>query len=481
MMIRIVIAWLVLLTASCQQSSKNDRTIETYLSGLEKAGFNGSVLVARNHEVIISRGYGFRDSRKQLPNTPATVFDIGSITKQFTAAAILKLEMQGKLSTTDKLSRYFDPIPDDKATITLHDLLRHQSGLQSTIGKDYDPITQADFVSEVMRSPLRFETGSRFSYSNIGYSLLAIIIEQVSGQPYETYLYENLWQPAQMEVTGYTRPGFDTTYVATGYYRDGSVWGKPVAKAWDTTAPYWHLAGNGGILSTTEDLFKWHRALMTTAVLSEDALKKFYSPPLRAGENEDAVYAYGWDVSRTSRNTRQVWHNGTNSIFYADFLRYIDEGITLIMLSNQSHPNFDQLTREISRMLFHPGYLPEIPVTDTPANRAFTDELIQTIRHSGPDSARKLFEGRANGVELLEFEMRDKGFELLDSHQPDWALQVFEMNVTAFSNSAKALEALGEAYMETGKNDLALKYFKQSLARQPDNPFATRMIQQLGH
>ena len=195
---------LSLTTAYGQTRKENDniQRIDNYLLELEQVGFYGSVLVALDEDLVISKGYGFNNKERQIKNTPTTVFDIGSITKQFTAAAILKLEMQGKLSTDHKLSKYLDDIPIDKENITIHDLLRHQSGLISNVGKDYEKISKEEFLNKVLSSKLRFEVGSGFSYSNLGYSLLAMIIEKVSGQTYETYLYENLWKPAEMHMTG---------------------------------------------------------------------------------------------------------------------------------------------------------------------------------------------------------------------------------------------------------------------------------------
>ncbi len=164
--------------------------IENYLSEMEKIGFNGAVLVAEKGNKIISKGYGFSNMRSKSKNTISTIFDVGSITKQFTAAAILKLEADGKLSTDDKLTKYFDSIPSDKTTITIHDLLRHQSGLISNVGKDFDPITKEEFLDKVFASPLKFEVGSDFAYSNVGYSLLAMIIEKVSER--NVTLFDNI-------------------------------------------------------------------------------------------------------------------------------------------------------------------------------------------------------------------------------------------------------------------------------------------------
>lgn len=318
----------MLVQNACGRTNKANEThnrIDSYLSELENVGFYGSVLVELNGEKAISKGYGFSDVEKQIKNSPNTIFDIGSITKQFTAAAILKLEMQGKLSIDDKISKYFGGLPLDKQQISIHDLLRHQSGLISNVGRDFEKISEKEFLDKVFNSELQFPVGSSFSYSNIGYSLLAVIVEKTSNQSYEIFIYENLCKPSQMEMTGYTRPAFDNNLIAVGYERDNKLWGKPTDKEWDTSSPYWHLKGNGGLLSTTEDLFKWHKCLLTEKVLSKDAKQKLYHPKLRAEESENSYYAYGWDVSRTNRNTSQVWHNGTNGIFYADFLRFIDE------------------------------------------------------------------------------------------------------------------------------------------------------------
>jgi len=467
---------------SCSQVKKDNdivKRIDRYLAELEKIGFYGSVLVEMNGDKIISKGYGFSNKERQIKNSFNTIYDIGSITKQFTATAILKLEMQGKLSTEDNLSKFFNNVPIDKENITIHDLLRHQSGLTSSVGEDYEIINREEFLNKVYSSPLRFEVGTGFSYSNIGYSLLTMIIEKISGQTYETYLYNNLWKPAEMEMTGYTRPAFDTNLIAVGYFNDKRVWGKPTHKKWDITAPYWNLKGNGGILSTTGDLYKWHQALMTDNILSKEAKEKLYHPKLRNGENENSIYAYGWDVSRTGRNTIQVWHNGTNHIFYADFLSYIDEDITLIMLSNKSHPNFDRLNFEIAKIIFTRDYMPIIPVEDNEINRNFTNLIIKTIEESGIEKAKTIYQMRNKNESLLEFVMRNEGFDHIDHDKPDIAIQIFEMNVLIYPTSPEALQGLGEGYMETGKKELALQYFKQSLGINPDNPFVSEMVKKL--
>jgi CubicO group peptidase (beta-lactamase class C family) len=138
---------------------KTVNAVEGYLEKLEKIGYSGSVLVAFNGNPVISTGYGYSDREQKIKNSPKTISDIGSITKQFTAAAILKLEMQGKLSTDDKITKYFQNVPADKSEITIHQLLRHASGIRGGVGGDYEKIGEAEFVEKVLNSPLRFPSG----------------------------------------------------------------------------------------------------------------------------------------------------------------------------------------------------------------------------------------------------------------------------------------------------------------------------------
>lgn len=473
---------IALFSSSYSQTRNNGDTvsrIKNYLSEIDKIGFSGSLLIELNGEKIISKGFGYRNIERKLLNTPNTIFDIGSLTKQFTSAAILKLEMQGKLSTTNCITKYFDNVPEDKVNITIHDLLRHQSGLQSSIGGDYEPITKEEFISKVMNSQLRFEAGKNFSYSNIGYSLLAIIIEKVSGKSYEEFLYENLWHPAGMESTGYSRPNFDSNTIATGYTSKDEPWGKPTDKPWNGDSPFWHLKGNGGILSTTEDLFKWHKALMTENILSNEAKQKLYHPELREGETNNPYYAYGWDVFQTERNTLRIWHNGTNNIFYSDFMRFIDENTVLIMLSNKTHPNFDRMNFEIAKIIFNKDYEPTIPIADNETNRKFTQDVIDDLIEKGLNAGIEKFKNKANNTYVLEYKINEKGYDLLSQKKYDEAIRLFAMNVYAFPKSANAYDSLGEGYLVKGDKKLAIENYKMSLELDPDNENAKEILKQL--
>jgi len=483
---RIGILFIILINFFCVSHAQRSRpaiskkriaSVETYLRELDKLGFSGSVLVAVDGKPVISNGFGYSDEERKIKNSPTTVHDIGSLTKQFTGAAIMKLEMQGKLRTDDKIGKYFKNVPADKQVITIHDLLRHSSGLQSVVGGDFDQISEAEFVEKVMASPLRFTPGTRFSYSNIGYSLLALIIEQVTGTTYEAYLYDNLFKPAGMEMTGYSRPAFDKQLIAVGY-RGSERWGTPLDKSWDGNAPYLHLKGNGGILSTAEDLLKWDKALAGNAILSLEAKQKYYFPALRADETGRAHYGYGWDVFKTDRGTTRVRHNGTNNVLYSDFYRFIDENVAIILLRNRWERSFNTTAREISRTLFE-DYTPKVPILETPERLAFTKQMIETALTSGAEAAAARLSARAKGIELLEDTVNNKGYELLEEKKFKEAIELFRLNTIAFPQSANAFDSLGEAYLEAGNNAFAIENYRISLSLDPENEYALNVLKRL--
>jgi CubicO group peptidase (beta-lactamase class C family) len=453
--------------------------IETYLNGIESSGFTGNVLVERDGKILVARSAGMRDHERKVRNDARTVFDIGSLTKQFTAAAILKLEMLEKLSTDDTIGKFFPSVPDDKASITIHDLLRHASGLRGDIGGDYEKITRDEFLAKLMAASLESKIGERFRYSNIGYSLLAMIVEKASGQNYETFLAENHFKPAGMRSTGYSLPKFDPSVIAVGYRWDGDVWGKPTDKPWDDSAPFWHLRGNGGILSTTEDLAKWSIALRGEKILSKEAKKKLHHPRLRAGETANPYYAYGWDMLKTKRNTFIARHNGTNNIFYADMHRYLDESLTIIHIVNKGIPSFIDVNNQIARMIFEPGYVPAIPTAENRENLVFSKELASIAAEKGVEAAVASHKTRKSGLDAVERFINRAGYDLLEGKKQEQAIEVFKLNTILFPHSGNTFDSLGEAYMEAGNKLLAVLNYRKSLEIDPDNGNARQMLAKL--
>jgi len=300
------------------------KKLDSYLTRITPFGFSGALFVAKDGKVILNKGYGLAIRSENVANTSETVFSTGSITKQFTAAGIMKLEMMGKLKTDDPITIYFDDVPEDKKGITLHHLLTHTSGVIDTTGPDFVVASRDETMKKILDAPLRFKPGERFAYSNAGYSMLAAVIEKVSGQSYEEFMNKNIFTPAGMKYTGYRMPEWGKKVVAHWYVGDKDN-RTPLEKPY----PYWHYLGNGGILSTTEDMYKWHKALLGDKVLSSEVKKKMFTPFLND-------YGYGWDVLEREMGTL-IQHDGGSMLGCStEMRRYIDAGVVTMLFCNQS-------------------------------------------------------------------------------------------------------------------------------------------------
>ncbi|MCX6546105.1 MAG: serine hydrolase [Acidobacteria bacterium] len=352
-------------------SGEVGKRLDEYLTRLERFGFSGGALAVRGKDVLLKKSYGLADRARNIPLTTASVYNLGSITKQFTAAAILTLEMQGRLAVTDLASKYLDGVPADKAAITLHHLLTHSSGLESDFSPtDYEPVGREEYVRRALQSTLLFPPGSGYEYSNAGYSLLAAIVEKVSGTSYETYLIEHVLKPAGMLETGYKAPAWAASRIAHGY-RDGQDWGTILKRIEPPEAPYWMLRGNGGLHTTLDDMLAWHRALNSDAVLSKEARAKYVKPYVAEGPAARSFYAYGWAVGKTVRGTTVVQHNGGNGVYVAEFLRFPDEDAMLFLTSTNAEMKASPVVQVLDRILFGGAVaMPPVVVTVTPETLA---------------------------------------------------------------------------------------------------------------
>ena len=236
--------------------------VDAALKMLGAQGMSGAFLVAKSGDVILQKGYGFANRQAQLAFTPGIVTQIGSCTKDFTAVAILQLAARGKLSLDDHLTRWFPTAPADKRAITVAQLMDHTAGFEEYSGGDFDPVTRDQFVTHMLASQLRSPVGAEEHYSNPGYGLLAVIIEMVSLTSYDEYVRDNILTPLGLTDTGYLLPKFNLARVSHGYdaNRDnGTILEKPHA----ADGPYWNLRGNGGMVSTVGDMYRFYEALFT--------------------------------------------------------------------------------------------------------------------------------------------------------------------------------------------------------------------------
>ena len=363
--------------------------LDRYISELALYGYSGSVLVVQNGQVVLDKGYGLADRAHGTPFTADTVFDIASISKQFTAAAVLRLEMQGKLKVEDKLSRFFPTAPPDKAAITLHQLLTHTAGLPETLGPEDEKLPRQAFLKRAFATRLVHPPGSKFLYSNAGYSLLAAVVEVVSGRPFGDFLRSEVFLPAGMRHTGYLPDAQDRQRLAHGYNGDGD-WGTPLDHPRAPDGPWWGLRGNGGILTTTGDLHLWFVALQGNSVLSAAAREKYERPYVRETQAEYPRYAYGWSFSKAPNDHRKLAHVGGNGAFQSDFRRYPEDGAMIAITSNTDDYSSIAIANRIEDRLYGQ------PFVEAPAIVPAKEEELRrcagtyTLEANGPAPAEHL-------------------------------------------------------------------------------------------
>jgi CubicO group peptidase (beta-lactamase class C family) len=234
--------------------------LDSALRAAEQRGFSGVVRVERGGALILRKGYGLADRGRRIPFSDATVVQIGSNTKDFTLVALLRLAQRGRLSLRDSLGKYFPAVPPDKRAITLQQLVDHRAGFPIGLGDDFEPLSREQFLQRAFSAPLRAQPGTREIYSNVGYAILAAVIEQVTRKSYDAYVRDDLLAPLGLESTGYLLPGFDPSRVAHGY-EHGEDRGNVLLQPHAADGPYWNLRGNGGMLATVEDMHAFYHAL----------------------------------------------------------------------------------------------------------------------------------------------------------------------------------------------------------------------------
>lgn len=317
------------ITQPTTQDQELADKIAAYLDRLEDAGFSGTVLVAQNGEILLEEGYGLADKKNKIANTSATVFDTGSLSKQFTAAAIMHLEEQGKLKVDDTLTKFFDDVPADKVNITIHQLLTHSSGLPSYVYEDdFAEISREEAIKLAFDAKLKSQPGEKYLYSDTGYGLLAAIIEITSEQPFPSYLKQYLFEPAVMKHTGfYNDPQWQEMTVAHGYNN-----GKDFGSAATRPGPYWGILGFGGVLTTVGDLYSWNTALEDNLVLSKKSISKLFTPYIKEEEDGDSYYGYGWAIEEQPEYGKMISHDGATDSQNSILIKYSDSHNTLIVI-----------------------------------------------------------------------------------------------------------------------------------------------------
>lgn len=345
----------LLLTFSYGQDY--DRKIDELLTAYSKQyKFNGSILVARGEKVLIEKGYGWKNIDGKLPNDAGSIYQIGSVTKMFTSAVIMKLREQGKIKLTDKVSKYYPEITSaDK--ITIENLLTHTSGLYNYTENESFMKTEATnaqnqkkMLALFQKEPLKFEPGTKYQYSNSNYMLLGYIIEKITGKSYEKTVREFILNPLKMKQSGFDFTHLISAEKTIGYSSyDGS--GHKNIGIVDSSVSF----AAGALYSSVRDLYLWTKATYTSQILKPESWKMSFTP---YKDN----YAFGWGQKDYYGHLAQG-HSGGIYGFNSQLTRIPDQHIAIILISNVNTSQLESLTDAITAILFDKPY--EIPKEKT--------------------------------------------------------------------------------------------------------------------
>jgi CubicO group peptidase (beta-lactamase class C family) len=460
----------VILTYS--QYSKEVKRIDHLIESYHSLNlFNGSAIVAIADKVLYEKSFGYADIDKKIINSSETVYTTSSITKQFTAAAILKLAENGKLKVTDHISMHLPQLKKSISNkITIHQLLTHTSGLsRSHLGftskTNQDSFSNDEIISLINNNHPQIRS-NKLSYSNLGYVLLAIIIENVSGREYGQFLEQTFFKPLKMTNTSNDNGRMNIKNRANGLYNlvDGSI---KTAKRENKS----FAKGAGSVHSTTKDMFKWARSLQEHSILSKKFATLLFNRYAKS-------YGYGWVSWNYNafnnlldiKGGKAVTHGGTSPGFRSAFTMFLDHKITIVLLGNFSNATTGKIFNDIGNILLGGK-------TETPTE-SLNSIVVKTAMSKGIPAALEIMRNKSI-TELSSSKINSMGYAYLNLDLYKQSITIFKLNTELFKTDANTYDSLAEAYYKSGKLKHAEKLYKKSYQLNKDNHNALTMIKKI--
>lgn len=354
------------------QTTDISQTIDKYLTMRSEMGnFSGAVLIAKDGKIILRKGYGFADVERQIPYVPETKQNVASITKMFTAMAIVKLRDSGKLRFEDSICSYIDECPESWKPVTISNLLHHTSGIpddeEMEIGsekyvqllKQKDPT--GELINVAKKVPLGFQPGEKFSYSNVGYTILSRIVEKVARKPFSQFVSQTILKPAKLKSSGFPAVNSQPANLAEGYSYGDLGWDKVLGGSSLTdghlrklpAVPANRPLGAGGLYSTIDDLYQWSQLMDGASKLVPlKTVNEVFAPGL-------GDYGYGWFIDKAF-NRKRFRHNGINPGFLTEFVKFPEDKVTIILFSNVDRVRMGVVIRDLSAIALGMPY--DLPV-----------------------------------------------------------------------------------------------------------------------
>jgi D-alanyl-D-alanine carboxypeptidase len=353
--LRLFFSLLLLFAALAARAQEVEKKVDEYVRAeMEKRHIPGvSIAVVKEGKPLFAKGYGLANVEFDAPAAADTVYQLASVTKQFTATAILLLAEDGKLSLDDKIAKFVPDAPSAWEGVTVRHLLNHTSGIKSytslpdfmsTPGKAF---SHSDMLKLIAAQPMDFQPGEKWTYNNSGYYLLGMIIEKASGKEYGEFLAERIFKPLGMTSTRFNSKALVVKGRAVGYTRASNETRN--AEFVHPSQPY----SAGALISTVNDMAKWDAALYSDKVLKKAVLDIMWTPTqLKDGKTQD--YGFGWSVGKIAGH-REIGHGGGIPGFSTQISRFVDDKLTVIVLTNLDSGNAGSLARGIAAV-----YIPEL-------------------------------------------------------------------------------------------------------------------------
>jgi len=427
--------------------------------------FNGGILVSAGGKKVYEGCYGKANLQTNADFTATTPCYLASVSKQFTAMAIMMLREQKLLNYDDPVTKYFPELSPYAYDVTIRHLLNHTSGIVNyeNLGIDGPGLSNSKVFDRLVKEKfLRFTPGDKYEYSNSGYVLLAMIVAKVSGMSFAEFIGKYIFTPLGMKISFILDSSTAHKSRATGYGKFGEV-----------SDNVGFTVGDGGICSTVDDLDRWDVALYGDQLISQAALHEAFSPAV-LNNGTTAPYGFGW-MLKIENNDPVAYHTGGSGGFRTYIGRNLKKHISIIILTNIENSPRTEISHAIANILENKPYvLPRMSVAV---------QMFDIVNKKGIDSAISFYNicKRKNqtAYNFDEQELNLLGYKLWSINKLTEAIAVFKLNVMAYPKSSNTYESLGEAYLKQGDRQQAEEDFKTSLKLDPQNEDAIRMLKKI--
>ena len=490
-------AFIIFIGFNCFAQT-NKIGLDNFFSTLsQNQQFNGNVLIAENGKIVYEKSFGYADFSSKKLNTKQTTFPIASITKTFTATAILQLFEKGKLNVNDPVSKYLIDFP--YPSITIRHLLSHTSGLQP-YDNFFDSLrllrpdtvfTNRDIVKRyaTLKLPLFYQPGEACNYDNVNYIFLALIVGMASGTSYQNYVRENIIKSAGMNKTFFPKIIFyhytpkEKIDLSNTYWYP-HLYSSSLEKT-DTiqfVSKYWNaynFQGFGEIVSTAEDLLKYDQAFYKGKLLKLSTLEQVYTPVQlnnrepNKGNNNGNSFGLGWIIEADSSFGKIVRGSGAAIGLRASLLRNITKHQTIILFDNTQNET-DDIARDVLKIINGKTVKPY----GKSAAKLFGKVLITKGMREAIKSINNMKKDTINYY-ISENEFNTLGYDFMNGGMQNETLETFKLNTALFPNSWNVYDSYGEALLKYGQKEEAIKMYKKSVELNPDNQNGKKVLEEI--